>query len=142
MTDDLDQELDRKKRYLKRYKKNLALIKRLNDKVINLEDRITSSNSPTLSDMPRGGIPVTKQDLVDEKLETLERIKRLKARGKRLKADILEKIDELEDIRYAEVAESFFIECMDFEEIASSMGYSTRRIIDLYGEAVKAISLD
>lgn len=140
--DDLDLELDRKKRYLKRYKKNLALIRRLKNKIANLESRIESLNSPTLSDMPKGGIPVTKEDLVDDKLETLDRIKRLTARGKRLKADILEKIDELEDIRYAEIAESFFIECMSFEEIASSMDYSTRHVIHLYNEAVNAIEIE
>lgn len=140
--DDLDLELDRKKRYLKRYKKNLALIERLNNKVVELETRITSLSSPILSDMPKGGIPITKEDLVEEKLETLERIKRLKTRGKRLKVDILEKIDELEDIRYAEIAESFFIECMDFDTIANSMGYSTRHVINLYTEAISKISVD
>lgn len=134
-------DLEQKKRYLKKYKKNLALIRRLKNKVELLDARITSLGSPTLSDMPRGGVPVTKEDLLADKMELLERIKRLEARGKRLKSDILEKIDELDDIRYAEIAESFFIECMDFSEIASCMGYTERHVKELYREAVNSISL-
>ena len=140
---DIDiQELEFKKRYLKRYKKNLALIERLNDKVKNLTDRIDSIKSPIISDMPRGGVPVTKEDLIADKLETEERIERLKSKGKKYKVEILDIIDELDDTRYADILESFFIDCMSLDNIADNMGYTLRHVIRLYSEAIISIDLE
>ena len=68
------QELNRKKRFLKRYRKNRVLISRLKNKVSSLDERIRGMRSPVLSDMPRGGTPVTKEDLIAEKMEIEERI--------------------------------------------------------------------
>ena len=120
MSDLESQELNRKKRFLKRYRKNRVLILRLKNKVKTLDGRIAGMRSPVLSDMPRGGTPVTKDDLIAEKIEIEERIKRLESKGKILKKEILEKIDELDDIRYVEILEAFFIECLSFEDIADN----------------------
>ena len=140
---DIDiQELELKKRYLKRYKKNLALIERLNDKVENLTSRIESIKSPIITDMPRGGVPVTKEDLVADKLEIMERIDRLKIKGKKYKAEILDIIDELDDTRYADILESFFIDCESLDDIADNMGYTLRHVIRLYSEAIISIDLE
>ena len=140
---DIDiQELELKKRYLKRYKKNLALIERLNDKVENLTSRIESIKSPIITDMPRGGVPVTKEDLVADKLEIIERIDRLKIKGKKYKAEILDIIDELDDTRYADILESFFIDCESLDDIADNMGYTLRHVIRLYSEAIISIDLE
>lgn len=140
---DIDiQELEFKKRYLKRYKKNLALIERLNDKVDNLTNRIESIKSPIISDMPRGGVPITKEDLIADKLEIEDRIERLKLKGKKYKAEILDIIDELDDTRYADILESFFIDCEPLDKIADNMGYTLRHVIRLYSEAIISIDLD
>ena len=138
---DLIQETELKKRYLKRYRKNRALICRLKNKVENLDDRIKGIRSPTLSDMPRGGTPITKEDMIAEKDEIINRIKRLEVKGRNLKAEILDKIDTLEDTRYAEVLESYFIDCKDFDTIADENGYTIRHTIRLYSEAINAMSL-
>jgi uncharacterized protein Yka (UPF0111/DUF47 family) len=140
---DIDiQELEFKKRFLKRYKKNLALIERLNEKVDNLTNRIESIKSPIISDMPRGGVPVTKEDLIADKLETEERIERLKIKGKKYKGEILDIIDELDDTRYADILESFFIDCESLDNIADNMGYTLRHVIRLYSEAIISIDLE
>lgn len=133
------QEIESKKRYLKRYRKNRALICRLNQKIDNLDDRIKGIQSPGFSDMPRGGTPITKEDLVDEKVEIEQRIKRLEVKGKIIKREITDIIDELDDTRYAEVLESFLIECKDFGEIGDDNGYSARHIERLYRDAIKEI---
>ena len=139
---DIDiQDVDSKKQYLKRYKKNLALIDRLKNKVIVLDERSKSLKSPGYSDMPRGGTPITYEDLVAEKDEILRRIKRLEVKGKKLKDEILDKIDELEDVRYVEVLESFFIDCKSFEDIAKDNGYTVRHVVKLYSKGVKLIDL-
>jgi len=139
---DIDiQELDRKKRFLKRYKKNLALIDRLESKVENLDSRIKNIRSPVLSDMPRGGTPVSKEDILSDKLEIEDRIKRLKKKGATYKREILDVIDELDDTRYAEILESFCIDCMTLEEIADDNGYTLRHIKRLYSEAVISVDI-
>lgn len=139
MSDFLDTES--KKRYMKRYRKNRALITRLKEKVENLDERITGIKSPRFSDMPRGGTPITKEDMIAEKSDIADRINRLEAKGKIIKREILDKIDELEDTRYAEVLESFCIDCVDLDIIAENMGYTTRHIYTLYSEAINEIDI-
>lgn len=141
MTDLEIQETDLKKQFLKRYKKNLALIDRLKNKIVNLDARIYGIKSPGFSDMPRGGTPITKEDLVAEKEEIKDRINRLEKKGKKLKSEILSKIDELDDSRHAEVLESFFIDCKDLSTIAEESGYTIRHTVRLYSEAIKSMSL-
>lgn len=133
---------DQKKKFLRRYKKNLLNIARLKNKVAILDERAKNIRSPKLSDMPRGGTPVTTGDLIAEKDEIERRIIRLEEKSKNLKREILDKIDEVEDYRYAEILEAYFIECKDFETIAEDMCYNLRHIMRLYTEAVNSIELD
>ena len=140
MEDQDIQEVKKKKRSLKRYKHNLACVGRLEEKLTLLDDRITSVRSPNYSGMPRGGTPVTIEELLSDKSDLEKRIERLKDKGKRLKDHILEEIDSLEDPRYCEVLEAFFIECKSIGEIAEDMGYSERYIYDLYADAVSELA--
>lgn len=135
------QERDRKKIFLKRYKKNVALIDRLYNKVEILDRRSETVKSPNYSGMPRGGTPITAFDLKDEKNDLLARIDRLKKKGEIYKSEILEVIDNLDDTRYAEVLESYFIDCKDLSEIAEEMGYSIRHVKSLYSKGIDSITL-
>ena len=117
MEDQQSREHD-KKRYLKRYRNNLSCIDRLEEKLNLLEVRLSSSRSPNLSGMPRGGTPVTTEDLIADKIELENRIARLKAKSKILKSEILEEIYSLEDPRYCEVLEAYFIDGYTLEKIA------------------------
>lgn len=132
-----NQLLEYKKKYLKRYRKNLALINRLKLKLELLNERIGSARAPSLSDMPRGGVPITDADLIADRIELEERISRLEIKSNRLKAEILEVIDDLDDPRYAEILELFYIECMDFDQIAKECHYTIRHIIRLYHESIE-----
>lgn len=133
-------EVERKKRSLKRYKKTLACIDRLEVKLDLVNQKLTSIKSPNLSGMPRGGTPVTSADLIADKIELEERIKRLKARGVRQRHEILEEIDSLEDPKHAEVLELFFINCLTLEEIADKLRYSDRHVYRIYSEGVTYLS--
>lgn len=142
MVDQSIQEVEKqKKRYLKRYRKNIACIKRLEAKLANLDERLTAIRSPNLSGMPRGGVPISKEDLISDKLDLEERISRLKAKSRDLKKSVCELIDTLEDPRYCEILEAHFIEGLSFEDIADDMGYTERRIYALYAEAISLLSL-
>lgn len=142
MEDQEIQEIERKKRSLKRYKKNLACIGRLEEKLRLLDERIKSAKSPNYSGMPRGGTPVTIAELISDKIELEERIKRLKTKKKKVKDEIVEEIDTLEDHRYCEVLEAFFIDGLSLEQIADNEGYTIRHIYRLYSEAVTVLALN
>ena len=135
------QERDQKKIFLKRYKKNVALINRLYNKVEMLDLRSETVKSPNYSGIPRGGTPITAYDKKDEKNDLLARIDRLKKKGEDYKREILDVIDNLDDTRYAEVLESFFIDCKDLDEIAEDMGYSIRHVKSLYSKGIDSITL-
>lgn len=136
------ERVEKKKRSLKRYKKNLSCIERLESKLETLDTRMTSVRSPKLSDMPRGGQPVTTEDMILEKIELEERIERLKAKSKKLRSETLEEIDRVEDPRYSEILEGFFIDCKSLEEIAENTGYTIRHVYRLYSEGVTFLALD
>lgn len=136
------QEIENKKRFLKRYRKNLNCIVRLEEKLNLLEDKLNSVRSPNLSGLPRGGTPITNADLVVDKMDLENRIQRLKEKGKRLKSEILEEIDSLDDSRYVAVLEGFFIDCLSMEDIAENEGYTVRHVYSLYHDAVRSLTLN
>ena len=89
--------------------------------------------------MPRGGTPITIEELLSDKVDLEKRIKRLKDKCKKIKDQILEEIDSLEDPRYCGVLECYMIECMSIEDIGNDMGYSERYTYDLYDKAIKQL---
>ena len=129
-----------KKRYLRRYKNNLSCIARLEEKLKLLENRLSSPGSPKLSGMPRGGTPITMADLTADKIELEQRIARLKEKSKILKREILEEIDSLEDPRYCEVLEAYFIDGYTLEQIAEKECYTDRHVFRLYSEAITILT--
>lgn len=142
MDDQSKQEIEKhKKRSLKRYRKNVECIERLERKLAALDARITTIKSPSLSGMPRGGVPVTIDDLLSDKMDLENRIKRLKDKGRDLKQAVCEEIDSLEDPRYCEILEAHFIDGVSFGDIAEELGYTERRVIALYSEAISILSV-
>ena len=140
-TQEIETLRQKKKRYLKRYRKNEACIQRLKNKLVVTTQRIEGLKSPSLSGMPRGGVPVTIDDLLSDKMDLEDRIKRLKAKSRGLKLAVCEEIDSLEDSRYCEILEAYFIDGLSFDEIADELGYTERHVIKLYSEAITKLSL-
>lgn len=145
MDDRSSQELEKlrskKKWFLRRYRKNEACIERLENKLAIMDERITTIKSPSLSGMPRGGVPVTIDDLMSDKVDLEDRIKRLKAKRRDLKKAVCKEIDSLEDPRYCEVLEAYFIDGLSFDDIAEELGYTERHVKKLYSEAITFLSL-
>lgn len=131
--------LEKKKFFLKKYKKNESCIDSLANRIAELDDKITSIKSINLSGMPRGGIPITTEDLIAKK-DDLERRKKIREnRRGELREKIINEIDRLDDPRYLEVLELFFIECMTFEDIADELGYTDRHVTRIYTEGLNAL---
>ena len=135
-------KIEAKKRTLKRYKKNVRKLTRLEEKLYTLEERIESVRSPRLTDMPRGGTPVTLLDLLADKEDLEERIGRQKEINRGLKKDIERELDNLEDVRHVEVLEAFFIDGLTPEDIADRLCYSVRTVYRLYSEGVTELALN
>lgn len=133
------EEIKSKKIYLRRYRKIISNIERLEDKLRLLDERMTTVRSPNLSGMPRGGVPVTSEDMVADKMDLENRIKRLKRKSRKIREEILAEIDNLEDSRYCEVLETYFIDMRPLEYIAEQMGYTERHIYTLYKEALSEL---
>lgn len=55
---------------------------------------------------------------------------------------VLEEIDTLEDDRYVEVLESFFIDCKSFADIAEDTGYQERHVIRLYSQGIEELVIN
>ena len=130
-----------KKRFLRRYQNNLACISRLEAKLVILDERLTSIKSTNLSGMPRGGVPITLDDLLADKDDLERRIKKLRAKNRDLKQSVYEAIDTIEDPRYCEVLEAHFVEGLDIKDIADQMGYTERHVYTLYAEAIRSFTL-
>lgn len=137
-------EIEKKKAYLRRYKKNLAKIKRLEEKVEYINERMINLRAIRITDEPRGTTSISKAELLSDKIEYEERIERLKIKSRQLRKEIAEAIDTLEEVRHIDVLEAFFLDCLTFEEISEKLGYTLRHTIHLYSEGIKRtkISLD
>ena len=141
MTEIESQEHEKKKTWLKRYRKNQALLDRLEEKLEKIDAKLYRLRSPSYSGMPRGGTAVTVEELLSDKVEMEERINKKAQEGKRIKKEILAKLDELEDPRHVEVLELFCIERKGFPEISDETGYTVRHVIRLYSEAIHLLSI-
>lgn len=131
----------RKKRSLRRYRKNREKVERLETKLETLKERIDGLKSPSLSGMPRGGVPVSLDDLISDKLDLEDRIRRLKDKGHEFKKQIAEEIDSLDNVNHCDVLEGYFIDCLSIADIAENMGYSERYVYTLYQEAISLLSV-
>ena len=128
-----------KKNFLKRYLRIMKRVERLENKLAQLDDRLTSISGRPITDMPRGGIPTTMDDLLADKMETEERISNLVHESMVIRKEIFGALDGLDDARHVEALELFFIEGLPFEDIAERMGYTTRHTMRFYTEGIKAL---
>ena len=137
--EDVKIEIKKKKSFLYRYRNNKLRLERLEKKLPLLEDRLTSLRATNLSGMPRGGVPVTMDDLLNDIDLLKERIRKLKIKCDEIKREIIDEIDNLEDTRYSEVLEMYFIERLSFEDISDELGYTERHIKRLYARAINKL---
>ena len=135
------QDIDYKKRYLRRYRNNVRCVSRLENKLYQLTQRIESVRTASLSGMPRGGVPITIDELISDKIELEDRITRQRQKNKRIRSEILDVIDTLDDPRYCEVLEAYFIECLSISEIAEREAYTDRHVYRLYEDAIIRLSV-
>lgn len=133
--------IESKKRYLKRYKKNLSCIARLEDQIETIQTRISTVSGSRLTGMPRGGSGLSKEDLILKKTELEERLTSVRRKSLDLRRETYKEIDRLNDVRYVEVLESIFIDCLDLDTTADMLGYGRRHVQRLYSEALRELAI-
>lgn len=135
----MKEETKRNKKYLNRYRRYMKRVDKLEEKLYQLDVQIQGLNGRQITDMPKGGTSLTTDDLLIKKEETEHRIQNLLERSKGIRYEVFDCIDTLEDDRFAEVLECYFIERMTFEEIAEFKNYSVRHVGYLYGRGIDLV---
>ena len=133
-------EIETKKKWLYRYRANKFKVKRLENKLKEIDSRMKSPRSVSFSNMPKGA-RVTVEDFISEKEDLEKRIVSQKKKGLIYRQEIISAIDEMENGKYAEVLELWFIDGYNADEIAEAMGYSTRYVFSLYSKALEQIDI-
>lgn len=95
-----------------------------------------------MSGMPRGGTPITTADLIADKLELESRIAKLKNKASRIRSEIIDEIDLLDDPRYADILEAYFLDGLTMEDVAARYNYTVRHAYRLYTESILILALE
>lgn len=132
---------EKNKKFLRRYRPKIRQIKRLENKLYVIDDRIESTHGVELTGMPTGGLRRELSDDLARKEEIENRINSLLIEAKPIKDEIIKCIDHLENPTQANILEMFFIEDIQLDTVAETLGFSIRQIKRLYGEGVRAIKL-
>ena len=136
----MKEETKSNKRYLNRYRRYMKRVDKLEEKLYQIDVQIQGLKGRQITDMPRGGRTLTTDDLLIKKEETEHRIQNLLDRSKKIRYEVFDCIDTLEDDRFAEILECYFIERLTFEEIAEQKNYSVRHVGYLYGKGIELVA--
>lgn len=137
----LKEETKKKKYFLKRYRNYLVRINRLEEKLADIDNQLIGLKSRQITDMPRGGKPLSKDDLLIRKEETEHRIQNLVDISREVRSEIFECIETIDDYRFAEVLECYFIDGYTLEAIAEIKHYSVQHVGYLYGKGLDLITI-
>ena len=77
MIPSLKDEIKKKKSFLKGYQNYLIRIERLEEKLLSIDNQLEGMSSKRIRDMPKGGLPVTTDELLYRKEEIKRRIQNL-----------------------------------------------------------------
>ncbi len=128
-----EQERQEKIDYLKSYRWIDAEIMNDEERLARLDARLYTPGAVKISDMPRGGQPVTMESLVAEKIELQDRIN---AKNTRRRA-ILESIESMRSERDRMILKLHFIDGLTHEAVAERINYSVTQTRRYYEAALE-----
>ena len=108
------------------------------EEIARLRAKLEKTNS-RISDMPRGGSGGDWTDAAVKVLELEERIRAEIAELCRVKRQIGEAIDAVEDARFRTLLELRYRNYYSFERIACEMNYSWRQVMRMHKEALQLV---
>ncbi len=128
-----EQERQAKIDYLKSYRWLEDEIVDDEERLARLDARLYTPGAVKISDMPRGGQPITMQSLIEQKLELQERIN---AKNSRRRA-ILDTIERMPSERDRRVLKLHFVDGMTHEQVAERINYSVTQTRRYYETALE-----
>ena len=111
-------------RFLKSYKWLLIEIASSEDRAEEERERLYDVRVPMLSDMPRGGRPVTMDERVVRVVSREAEIKKQRAEAERVKTIIERSIGAMSDPKDRTILKMKYLQDHTFEEIAEAIHYS------------------
>lgn len=132
-----EQERNAKIDYLKSYRWIEAEIMDDEERLARLDARLYSPGAVKISDMPRGGQPITMESLVAEKIELQERIN-VKNTHRRA---ILESIERMGNERDRRILKLRFVDGMTHEAVAEKINYSVMQTRRYYEAALSSFEM-
>lgn len=103
--------------------------------------RMETVRSPVISDMPKGGRRRDWTDTVDALVDLCGDIDREIRELCRVKREVIDAIDAVEDMRLRRVLELRYRSYMSWEAIAEELGYDIRWVYRLHGMALRCIEI-
>lgn len=132
-----DQERNAKIKYLESYKWLNAEIEDDEERLARLDARLYDAPIKKITDMPRGGQPVTMESLVAQKIELQEQINAKCAQRK----EIIDRIESLRDHRDRRILKLEFIDDLTHEQVAERINYSVAQTRRYYEAALERFEL-
>ncbi len=132
-----DQERNAKIKYLESYKWLNAEIEDDEERLARLDARLYDAPIKKISDMPRGGQPVTMESLVAQKIELQEQINAKCAQRR----EIVDRIESLRDHRDRRILKLEFIDDLTHEQVAERINYSVAQTRRYYEAALERFEL-
>lgn len=129
------------KAYLFQYRKKMEKIRRLEDKLAQIDGDIISLKSPVSDGMPKASVRITLDDKLIQRDELENKINTLLTHARKNRSDISRCIDALDNQKQALVLDRYFIGLQSLEEIAADVSYSCSYVTKLYIQGVQSISV-
>lgn len=129
------------KDFLVRYRYKKRLVESLENRLFELDAKMEQLSSPVITDMPGGGIPTTLTDRYERKEELNERINHVLVEARKIRRELTNVFDQLDNARQGEILELYFIEELSLEDIAVQTDYSLRQVNRLYSDGVLACKM-
>lgn len=114
-------------------------IRRLEDKLAQIDGDIISLKSPVSDGMPKASIRITLDDKLIQRDELEGKINTLLTHARKNRSDISRCIDALDNQKQALVLDRYFISAQSLEYIADDIGYSRSYVTKLYVQGVQSV---
>lgn len=117
-------------------------VDRWEEKLYRLDSKINSIQSPALKSEPSSSIKITLDDLLIQKKEIEERINNFLKDARKLRTEIEDALDNLENDNEARVLDLYFLSRMNLLKISQVLNYSERHVTRLYVDGIKSIQCE
>jgi len=135
-------ENDKKKEYLKSYKKLCDKLKSLEDQLQSLREVEQSAKIKRLSDMPKAHMQTDLSDIMVKIEAIYTKIVRLRSECLEKKLEIESRIADMPDGIEADILRKRYLEFKSWEEICVELNYSWRQIHYIHSGALSHFEIN